>query len=377
MKYQSIRSTLMKKLSLLLFIHLSFHIPYVNSSGSSGTSTIPRSNRHSTGSLQIDGESRASPHTYPPWNPSKKIDADGFLNSLYPLFPGEWEKEAALSGRHSGARSRRTLRHQFARIRQVPGDGNCLFHALSTCLSLQVNGTHADMRNTTLLSMNSALLRCLAVDCFSRKPRRILFLQGEEYLRSKDLVEAAAAQYNITGETYCELMRRDSYWGGGPEIVALCNVLRRPIHVYELMEDNLDEYYENEKDKRNSPGFRLRRMACFGSPKFDRKEPLHILSADSRFPDVTPGRQMTSGNHFLAMFPIKIKRQRSSPNQTKRNEKFKVRGGKSKMVSEVYETKKNSSLANNNAYQKHKKGAATGNNEHRWRNRVGNFFSRS
>mmetsp|Transcript_25628 Transcript_25628/g.33454 ORF Transcript_25628/g.33454 Transcript_25628/m.33454 type:complete len:161 (+) Transcript_25628:334-816(+) len=44
-------------------------------------------------------------------------------------------------------------------------------------------------------------------------------------------------------------------------------------------------------------------MACFGSPKFDRREPLHILSADSRFPDISPGKQLSSGNHFLAMFP--------------------------------------------------------------------------
>jgi len=44
-------------------------------------------------------------------------------------------------------------------------------------------------------------------------------------------------------------------------------------------------------------------MACFGSPKFDLKEPLHILSADSRFPDITPGKQLASGNHFLAIFP--------------------------------------------------------------------------
>lgn len=50
--------------------------------------------------------------------------------------------------------------------------------------------------------------------------------------------------------------------------------------------------------------FALRRMACFGSPKFDRREPLHILSADSRFPDVDPHRIRKVGNHFLALFPV-------------------------------------------------------------------------
>jgi hypothetical protein len=47
-------------------------------------------------------------------------------------------------------------------------------------------------------------------------------------------------------------------------------------------------------------------MACFGSPKYDRKEPLHILSADSRFPDVEPKRIRRVGNHFLALFPVDV-----------------------------------------------------------------------
>jgi hypothetical protein len=47
----------------------------------------------------------------------------------------------------------------------------------------------------------------------------LLFLQGNEYLKARDLVQAAAAQYGLSGSEYCDLMRRDSYWGGGPEIV--------------------------------------------------------------------------------------------------------------------------------------------------------------
>lgn len=164
----------------------------------------------------------------------------------------------------------------------------------------------------------------------------MLFLQGNEYHHARDLVAAAAAQYELSPEEYCDQMRKDSYWGGGPEIVALCNVLRRPIHVYELAtvsspesslaggganfgEDGLmgEGLVEESKalvarrgGEEDSEGgivegsqFRLRRMACFGSPKFDRRDALHILSADSRFPDVEPGKHLSSGNHFLAMFP--------------------------------------------------------------------------
>jgi hypothetical protein len=57
-----------------------------------------------------------------------------------------------------------------------------------------------------------------------------------------------------------------------------------------------------------SNSFQLRRMACFGSPKYDRQSALHILSADSRFPDIAPGQQLASGNHFLALIPESIMR---------------------------------------------------------------------
>jgi hypothetical protein len=219
------------------------------------------------------------------------IDEDGFLLKPYTRIPGEWEKEVMI--KRSGRQASINIP---VRIRQVPGDGNCLFHSISTCFAYSVNGTHLDLRNVDSLEwlyQNSARLRQQAVDCLEQT-RKLLFLQGHEYLKAQDLVEAAASQYGISGPEYCNLMRQDSYWGGGPEIVALCNVLQRPIHVYEL-------FAQGNK-------FVLRRMACFGSPKFDKKEALHILSADSRFPDLVPGKQLSAGNHFLAMFPEERKK---------------------------------------------------------------------
>lgn len=260
---------------LCLFLSL---VSLTRAIGGGGTITIPRSTHRSEDS--------------PPWNPSNHIDDDGFLREKYHLCPGEWEEEANIGGKH-GPRSRRyqLLEKVPVQIRQVPGDGNCLFHSIATCLCYAVRGSHINMKDTSELQEQSKELRQRAVEGLEGR-NKLLFLQGHEYLRAKELVEAAASQYGLTGERYCQLMRQESYWGGGPEIVALCNVLRRPIHVYELT--------SHQKE------FRLRRMACFGSPKFDRREPLHILSADSRFPDVTPGQQASSGNHFLAIFPVCI-----------------------------------------------------------------------
>ncbi len=264
----------------------------------SATPSIPRSNHRSSGS-------NAENLRYPPWNTSPNIDDHGFLIKHYRRVPGEWEKEFKLF------KKRRDIDVQTpAIIRQVPGDGNCLFHSISTCYAHATNGTHLDLsdpNNLQWLYHHSAKLREQAVECLEQT-RKLLFLQGHEFLRAQDLVQAAASQYGISGEEYCRLMRQDSYWGGGPEIVALCNVLQRPIHVYELASD------------RNR--FVLRRMACFGSPKFDKRPALHILSADSRFPDLQPGRQLPSGNHFLAIFPTVV-----SEKTKKTKKRTKLRGG--------------------------------------------------
>ena len=325
-RYYSATSLSMPFIICLLLLSIANPEQYFATAGSSPPKAIPRSTNHrTTFSDPATAGDGPVPLNSPPWTPSNQIDDDGFLKCHYTLLPGEWEAEANIGGRH-GPNSRRykTLHHTPVTIRQVPGDGNCLFHSIATCLAYATNGTHVCMRDTSDLYAVSRMLRSAAVDFLAQNPHRRLFLQGGEYLRAGELVSAAAAQYDLTGEEYCEQMRRDSYWGGGPEIVALCNVLRRPIHVYELCsaaEVHPDEAEEQEgggggggkkpQQLRGSSSsvittsetFRLRRMACFGSPRYDRREPLHILSADSRFPDIQPGKHESTGNHFLAMFP--------------------------------------------------------------------------
>lgn len=258
------------------------------------------------------------------WNPSRKIDDEGFLSERYQCAIGTWESEMEIRGKY-GSRSRHCER--FARhpviVRQVPGDGNCLFHSLAAALKMAETGKHMNFTSSSLSYVDrstSMQLRQRAIDMLSKRPLRKLFLQGNDFLRACDLVQTAASQYSITGDEYCRLMRKDGYWGGGPEIVALSNALRRPIHVYELASSTKPIEQEMQKFwKKFKTTFQLRRMACFGSPKFDSREPLHILSADSRFPDLIPGRQLSSGNHFLALFFPTAKMLRQERFKTKRN----------------------------------------------------------
>jgi hypothetical protein len=137
----------------------------------------------------------------PPWNPSPHIDADGFLANSYVRAPGEWEQEV-------------TLKTSITTdlpciIRQVPGDGNCLFHSVSLCLYQAEHGEHWNIQTPGELDKlyeQSKLLRSRAVKCL-RQSRRRLFLQGRESLKAYELVQAAAQQYGLTPEEYCEAMR--------------------------------------------------------------------------------------------------------------------------------------------------------------------------
>ena len=93
-----------------------------------------------------------------------------------------------------------------------------------------------------------------------------------------------------------------------------CTFLPSSYHRYELIPTLKSDEDKNPISQSStykhpvSNQFTLRRMACFGSPKFDRREPLHILSADSRFPDIEPRKIRKVGNHFLALFPIEDER---------------------------------------------------------------------
>ena len=59
-------------------------------------------------------------------------------------------------------------------------------------------------------------------------------MEGGENTTTNGLLATVAEHYNISSIKYCSNMRLRHTWGGGPEIVALSNALKRPIHVYEL-----------------------------------------------------------------------------------------------------------------------------------------------
>jgi hypothetical protein len=130
-----------------------------------------------------------------------------------------------------------------------------------------------------------------------------LYLQGGQSIPLGSLVSSAGLQYNLTSSEYLDCMESDSTWGGGPEIVSLSNALRVPIHVYELCWVGKG-HPKLRGGERGAGKWGVRRMACFGSPKWDRRGCLEILSCDSRFPDLGRGKAK-EGNHFMYLERVK------------------------------------------------------------------------
>jgi len=153
-------------------------------------------------------------------------------------------------------------------VRQVPGDGSCLFHSLAACLRFKQIGKHQEFDRD--LRQLSYFLRLKAVEILTKENETLHTENGETVL-SCDLLNMVANFYNMTPKSYCEHMRHDRTWGGGPEIVALSNYLRRPIHVYVLGVRGIFPR-----------GFEFKACAKFGSPAFKYKSPLYILCADGR-----------------------------------------------------------------------------------------------
>ncbi|KAL3910959.1 MAG: hypothetical protein SGILL_007476 [Bacillariaceae sp.] len=132
-------------------------------------------------------------------------------------------------------------------MRNVPGDGDCMFLAVALAAATSMG-----------LGGNDALLRAI-----SRETRQVVaqVLSSEDgnlYIDSKTkevpaskLLQSAVKQEpNVeTVEDYLEALRKEGrdggLYGGGPELAVLANVLRRPISIYEVDKPRLKQMVDD------------------------------------------------------------------------------------------------------------------------------------
>lgn len=157
---------------------------------------------------------------------------------------------------------------QVFRVRQVPGDGGCLFHSIAASISYSQTNSHQEFDSSMLqLSYD---LRKIAVS-YLQQNLTLIYEKGE-IIDSATLLQLVSNHYNMTEQQYCANMLKRKAWGGGPEIIAISNHMKCPIYVYQLC----------TKTNFLSKTFAFELLTKFGSPNFDAKTPIYLLCADSR-----------------------------------------------------------------------------------------------
>ena len=188
------------------------------------------------------------------------------------------------------------------RIRQVPSDGSCLFHAIGARLVhdewLNFQSTERQQEHPPMSSVMeySSKLRQQAVNALQGNSQRhftIIQDETEVPITAKSLVQLAADEFGISYNEYLTSMRDESVWGGGPEIIALASELQRQVVVLEP---------DESEDAGSSDVCFLKVRARFGDAvSDDGNNTIYILCANQQFPEIH-GRGRDDCNHFLAVF---------------------------------------------------------------------------
>ena len=149
---------------------------------------------------------------------SDLIDSDGFLLETFDVVDG-CEEEL-------GAQRNRIAFHKCMRVRQVPGDGSCLFHSLAH--GLRANASRPPGGE------GARQLRATLMDWLSRNP--------EARIADTPVTDWVKWDSNCSVDDYANRMRGFG-WGGGIEMAAFARHFNVDVHVYERDRDgNADDY---------------------------------------------------------------------------------------------------------------------------------------
>jgi len=271
---------------------------------------------------------------------NNNMDADWFLNTgkFYMKLPagggGDDDDELLLSSRNTlyynntaflaaddDNDNNSTSTNILVRIRQVPSDGSCLFHAIGATILHDemmmmmyqqqhqqqfLSQHHHHHPHMSSVIQYSQTLRQQAVNALQYNPQRQFTMkQGDEPITASSLVQLAAMQYGISSEEYLTSMRDKSVWGGGPEIMALASlVLQRQIVILEpekiIMDNNV--VCSSSDDVVHFLKIRAR-LGDDASKEDEGNNPIYILCTNQQFPE-SYGKGRIDNNHFLAVFPL-------------------------------------------------------------------------
>ena len=142
------------------------------------------------------------------------------------------------------------------RMRNVPGDGDCMFQAVALCTSTSMGlGGNASLLRSVASETRYVVAQILA------NPKGVLHVQGKRLVRARDLLRSAAMEENLTPAEYIQQILDHKLQGGGPELTVLSNVLRRPISIYEITDYNVTS---RDGDTSTTNTCHIQCVGCFG-----------------------------------------------------------------------------------------------------------------
>eukprot|EP00977_Amphora_coffeiformis_P013484 scaffold3570_cov227-Amphora_coffeaeformis.AAC.18 len=188
-------------------------------------------------------------------------------------------------------------------MRNVPGQGDCIFQAvaLASFASVGLGANHVLLRAIT------KELRALTATVLEQQPssssnkHKYLVVEGKRLVSTTALLQSAAQQEGLSTAEYLRVLRTEGVdgglYGGGPELTVLSNLLRRPISIYELTpssatllastatsnDDDDDDVQSSTEPDNDSSSFYcpIVLQGTFGSPLF--RDPLATVP-DSAIP---------------------------------------------------------------------------------------------
>ena len=146
---------------------------------------------------------------------------------------------------------------QYFVLRDVPGDGDCVFHAVlsSVFISMGMLNPDAAFTSSSLMSSMVCEMRSVVAN-FLTSPDGTLYVNNKprkRLVRCRDLLVSAAKSEGLTTEDYLTRLRlpgrKGGLYGGGPELTVLSNILRRPISIYHLKSSlsNTEDMYKIDR----------------------------------------------------------------------------------------------------------------------------------
>lgn len=157
---------------------------------------------------------------------------------------------------------------QFFVMRNTPGDGDCVFHAVlsSVFISAGILNPDSALFSSTMSSMALEMRNVVAM--FLSSPEGTLYVNNKprkRIVRCRDLLRSAAQNEGLNAEDYLMKLRQPGklggLYGGGPELTVLSNILRRPISIYHLKQPTANATADNFRE--------IKRMGVFGEGLFE------------------------------------------------------------------------------------------------------------